>query len=69
MTFGRTCDLQPVRMLGAIDQRQLDELSQDDGFLAIITGVSKKYERVYAEQKWHEKNFGKKETYIAYFSG
>ncbi len=61
-------DHNPVRMLGAIDQRQLDELAQDDGFLAHYHRVLEKFERYMLEQKWYEKKFGKKEACIAYFS-
>ena len=61
-------DHNPVRLLGAIDQRLLDELAQDDGFIAHYRRVLEKYDRYMSEQKWHEKNFGEKETCIAYFS-
>jgi starch phosphorylase len=45
-------DHNPVRMLGAIDQRQLDELAQDDVFLAHYYRVLEKFGQYMLEQKW-----------------
>jgi starch phosphorylase len=61
-------DHNPIRVLGAISQTQLDDLSKDDGFLAHYRRVIEKFERYMNEPAWYDKHFGKKDAVIAYFS-
>jgi len=61
-------DHNPVKILGMISQDRLDELSRDDGFLAHYHRVMDKFDRYMKEPKWYERNFGKKDALIAYFS-
>ena len=61
-------DHNPVRMIGMINQERLEEISRDDGFLAHYHRVIEKFEQYMRDQTWYEKNFGKKDACIAYFS-
>ncbi len=61
-------DHNPVRMLGALTQERLDELARDDGFIDNYHRVTERMAHYLKEAKWYEKQFGKKDMCIAYFS-
>ena len=59
----------PVMMLGKIDQKRLDEISKDDGFVAHMNRVYVQLSVYMEEKSWYQKNFGKVDKpYVAYFS-
>lgn len=66
----------PTRLLGLVDQRRLDELSQDDGFLHHLAEVYDKYRRYLRASTWFEQTHPElassdatgSDVRIAYFS-
>ncbi|MDD3294972.1 MAG: alpha-glucan family phosphorylase, partial [Geobacteraceae bacterium] len=59
----------PVKMLGVLQQNRLNELREDDGFLADLRRVEERF-RGYMEGKtwYHKSRNGEKHCSIAYFS-
>ena len=67
----------PVLMLGTIRQERLEQMAEDDGFVAHIDRVCRVFDRYLAnEGTWYDKSFGRKDEEetlgrdrrIAYFS-
>jgi glycogen phosphorylase len=58
----------PVKMLGSIDQARLEQLVQDDGFLAHMDRVVSSLDRYMASSTWYQDTFGQSSFRIAYFS-
>ncbi len=59
----------PVLMLGMIDQKRLEELAADDGFLSHMQRVSSNLEKYLSEARWYQKNYNDIDyKYLAYFS-
>jgi starch phosphorylase len=58
-----------VKLLGAIDQARLDELLQDDGFLAHMDRVEAALDNYMTSTTWFQETYGAESTCrIAYFS-
>jgi starch phosphorylase len=55
----------PVRMLGLVSQKTLEEAARDDSFLAALDTVYGKFKRYQSVERWYT---GPKEGIIAYFS-
>ena len=59
----------PVALLGHVSQQNLEELAQDDSFLAELDDVMGKFHDYLSRTSWFEKAHpGMKETSLAYFS-
>ncbi len=59
----------PVLMLGGVSQERLQELSQDDAFLAHLDRVAEELGRYTGGATWHKKKYGSREgPLVAYFS-
>lgn len=59
----------PLLMLGKISQTRLDEVANDDGFVAHMNRVFIQFNVYMEEVNWYQKKYGKSdEKYIAYFS-
>jgi starch phosphorylase len=59
----------PVKMLGAIDQARLEELLQDDGFLAHMDRVEGALDNYMTSTTWFQETYGsEKACRFAYFS-
>ncbi|MFH1484760.1 MAG: DUF3417 domain-containing protein, partial [Chloroflexota bacterium] len=60
----------PIRMLGAIDQRKLEEAAQDEGFQAHLERAHSGLEEyLQNKQTWYQKNRSTSENVrVAYFS-
>jgi starch phosphorylase len=59
----------PVKMLGAIDQSRLEELLQDDGFLAHMDRVEAALDNYMTSPTWFQEAYGAETTCrFAYFS-
>ncbi len=55
----------PVRMLGLVSQERMEEMSQDDSFLAALDSVYERFRRHIDGPKWYD---GPTDKVIAYFS-
>lgn len=59
----------PVQLLGQIGQERLEDLANDDGFIAHLNRVYVNFSTYMAEQTWYNKNFKPvDQPYVAYFS-
>jgi starch phosphorylase len=59
----------PVYMLGAVSQKRLDELAQDDAYLTVLDRCSRIHEKYMTEATWYENTHGTtKDMVIAYFA-
>ncbi len=59
----------PVKLLGSIDQARLEQLLQDDSFLAHMDRVVAALSRYMTSSTWYQEAYGKNQTCrIAYFS-
>ena len=59
----------PIELLSRVDQRRLDELAQDDVFLARLEAAHGTLQRYMAHEGWFNKHFPEaKDSRIAYFS-
>ncbi len=61
----------PAALLGLVDQRRLDELSEDDGFLHHLSQMHDKYQRYMGASTWYGQTHPEsdpREVRIAYFS-
>jgi starch phosphorylase len=59
----------PVKMLGAVDQSRLEQLTQDDGFLAHMDRVAAGLDSYINSRTWfHDHHSGASDFRIAYFS-
>jgi starch phosphorylase len=59
----------PVKLLGALDQARIDQLLQDDGFLAHMDRVDEALNRYMTSTTWYQENYGDEHPCrIAYFS-
>ncbi|MCZ7544073.1 MAG: alpha-glucan family phosphorylase [Anaerolineae bacterium] len=63
-------DHNPVWMLGLIRQRQLDEISKDKAYMAMLERVYERYQAyMNSKSTWYHRNVGESaQPYIAYFS-
>lgn len=61
-------DHSPVKLLGAIDQNRLEQLSRDDGFLAHLERVVTALDRYLTSPGWFQNTFRDSTMRIAYFS-
>jgi glycogen phosphorylase len=55
----------PVRMLGIVSQKRLEEVAEDDSFLSALDAVAAKFERYQKRERWYR---GPVRDTIAYFS-
>jgi starch phosphorylase len=62
----------PVKLLGAVDQGRLDQLQEDDGFLAQMDRVEEAFDAYMSAPTWFQEKYGAKDAarslVIAYFS-
>ncbi|MET0736516.1 MAG: alpha-glucan family phosphorylase [Microbacterium sp.] len=58
----------PARMLGALGQRRLDELAQDDEFVARVRAEDERLTAYLTGDRWFQQLEGGKPAHIAYFS-
>jgi len=59
----------PVLLLGSIEQKRLEALAADEGFLAHLSRVADNLKKYLARRTWFKKNHGEDKPYqIAYFS-
>src|SRR5258708_7191794 len=60
----------PVKLLSAIDQARLEQLMQDDGFLAHMDRVEEAFDRYMNSSTWFQDTYGEagQKCRIAYFS-
>src|SRR5438132_5750717 len=59
----------PVKLLGAIEQSRLEQLLDDDGFLAHMDRVEENFEHYMAAATWFHETYGEDNSFrIAYFS-
>jgi len=61
----------PVRMLGRLSQKTLDEAAQDEGILSELQSVLQELRTYMTEPRWYQKKFGEAgipDLRIAYFS-
>lgn len=62
-------DHSPVRLLGAVDQARLEQLSRDDGFLAHLDRVQQSFVEYMNAVTWFQENHANQKTLrVAYFS-
>ncbi len=57
--------MNPVRMLGTVSQKRLEEVARDDSFLAALDAVAGKFRRYLSAERWYK---GPADATIAYFS-
>jgi starch phosphorylase len=58
----------PVKLLGTIEQSRLEQLVQDDGFLAHMDRVAAALDRYVTSPTWYGDTFGETDLRIGYFS-
>ena len=59
----------PIKILGLVSQKRLNDLSTDDGFLAHLRRIEQNLNDYLGEQTWYEKEYGKTDQIkFAYFS-
>ena len=58
----------PARMLGALGQSRLDELAQDETFVARVREEDERLESYLGGERWYQGLEGPKPAHIAYFS-
>ena len=59
----------PVRVLGAIEQKRLEEAAGDDGFIANMERVLQRFDEYMAKKTWYSKTHNSSgEILVAYFS-
>ena len=60
----------PVLMIGTLPQPRLDELAEDDGFLAHLERVGRSFDRYLSQASWFQRNHPAEKDHllIAYFS-
>lgn len=59
----------PVKLLGSIDQARLEQLLQDDGFLAHMDRVAEALDSYMQGTTWFQEQFGDTQSFrVAYFS-
>ncbi len=65
----RECEHNPIKLLGAVSQMQLDEAAESESFLAHMERVEKELDRHLSLKSWYEENMsGFENAKIAYFS-
>ncbi|MEK6711652.1 MAG: alpha-glucan family phosphorylase, partial [Nitrospinota bacterium] len=65
------CSHNPVRMLGRLSQKTLNEAARDEGILNELQGVLQELRTYMTEPRWYQKTFGENgipDLRIAYFS-
>jgi starch phosphorylase len=59
----------PAKLLSAVRQERLDELSQDDGFLHHMGQLHDRFRRYMTQKTWHSRRYGHAEgVQVAYFA-
>ncbi|MBL8797587.1 MAG: alpha-glucan family phosphorylase [Planctomycetia bacterium] len=58
----------PVKLLGAVEQSRLEQLADDDGFLATLDRLEKDLNEYMAATTWFQERHPNSECRIAYFS-
>ncbi|MCP2637161.1 alpha-glucan family phosphorylase [Microbacterium sp. HD4P20] len=58
----------PARMLGAVGQERLDELAQDESFVARVREEDERLSAYLTGERWYQGMAGSKPAHIAYFS-
>ncbi|MCP4130692.1 MAG: glycosyltransferase family 1 protein [bacterium] len=65
----REVEHNPIKLLGAVSQKTLDEAAESDSFIAHMERVEKELDRHLGEKSWYDESKpGYKEAKIAYFS-
>lgn len=65
----RELEHNPIKLLGAVSQKQLDEAAESESFLAHMERVEKELDRHLNLKSWYEENMhGYKDAKFAYFS-